>query len=113
MLVKIAPDLHDEDVRAVAQLAIEVGLAGVIATNTTISRPDSLAARPAQIAQIGAGGLSGPDARRTLDADADGCCALDLPPRFRDHQLRGSDHRARTSGTVSRPALIWSRAIPR
>ncbi|QNN81609.1 quinone-dependent dihydroorotate dehydrogenase [Brachybacterium sp. Z12] len=60
VLVKIAPDLHDEDVRAVAQLAIEVGLAGVIATNTTIARPDTLAARPAQIAQIGAGGLSGP-----------------------------------------------------
>ena len=60
VLVKIAPDLHDEDVRAVAQLAIEVGLAGVIATNTTIARPDTLATRPAQISRIGAGGLSGP-----------------------------------------------------
>uniref|UniRef100_UPI004049B179 hypothetical protein n=1 Tax=Brachybacterium sp. GPGPB12 TaxID=3023517 RepID=UPI004049B179 len=39
VLVKIAPDLHDADVTAVARLAAEVGLAGVIATNTTISRP--------------------------------------------------------------------------
>ncbi|MFM2351880.1 MAG: hypothetical protein RL096_361, partial [Actinomycetota bacterium] len=38
VLVKIAPDLVDEDVLAVADLALEMGLAGVIATNTTISR---------------------------------------------------------------------------
>jgi dihydroorotate dehydrogenase len=38
VLVKIAPDLSDEDVRAVADLAIELELEGVIATNTTISR---------------------------------------------------------------------------
>lgn len=60
VLVKIAPDLHDQDVRAVAELAAQVGLAGVIATNTTIARPDSLAADRARIEQIGAGGLSGP-----------------------------------------------------
>jgi dihydroorotate dehydrogenase len=35
ILVKIAPDLADEDVVAVADLAVELGLAGVIATNTT------------------------------------------------------------------------------
>ena len=60
VLVKIAPDLHDQDVRAVAELAAEVGLAGVIATNTTIARPDSLATDRARIERIGAGGLSGP-----------------------------------------------------
>ena len=38
VLVKIAPDLANEDVLAVADLALELGLAGVIATNTTISR---------------------------------------------------------------------------
>lgn len=38
MLVKIAPDLSDEDVDAVADLAVELGLAGIVATNTTISR---------------------------------------------------------------------------
>ena len=60
VLVKIAPDLHDDDVRAIAQLALEVGLAGVIAANTTIARPDSLTAGSERIARIGAGGLSGP-----------------------------------------------------
>ncbi|MGO1226583.1 MAG: quinone-dependent dihydroorotate dehydrogenase [Brachybacterium sp.] len=60
VLVKIAPDLHDGDVQAVARLAAEVGLAGVIATNTTIARPDSLATARSRVEQIGAGGLSGP-----------------------------------------------------
>ena len=60
VLVKIAPDLHDEDVEAVARLAAEVGLAGVIATNTTIARPESLRTDRARIERIGAGGLSGP-----------------------------------------------------
>ena len=38
VLVKIAPDLSDEDVDAVADLALELGLDGIVATNTTISR---------------------------------------------------------------------------
>ncbi|MEO2095853.1 MAG: dihydroorotate dehydrogenase (quinone), partial [Brachybacterium sp.] len=68
VLVKIAPDLHDADVTAVARLAAEVGLAGVIATNTTISRPEELRADRAEIERIGAGGLSGPLlARRSLE----------------------------------------------
>jgi dihydroorotate dehydrogenase len=58
ILVKIAPDLADEDVIAVADLAIELGLAGVIATNTTISR-DGLLADSKKVSEIGAGGLSG------------------------------------------------------
>jgi len=58
VLVKIAPDLADEDVIAVADLAIELGLAGVIATNTTISR-DGLKTPAAKVEAIGAGGLSG------------------------------------------------------
>jgi len=58
ILVKIAPDLADEDVVAVAQLVLELGLAGVIATNTTISR-DGLKSDPAKVSAIGAGGLSG------------------------------------------------------
>src|SRR6266705_417372 len=35
LLVKIAPDLADADVDAVADLALEIGLDGIIATNTT------------------------------------------------------------------------------
>ena len=58
ILVKIAPDLADEDVEAVADLAIELGLAGVIATNTTISRA-GLKSEAAKVEAMGAGGLSG------------------------------------------------------
>ena len=68
VLVKIAPDLHDQDVVAVAELAAATGLAGVIAANTTIDRPASLRTDRARIDTIGAGGLSGPMlAPRSLD----------------------------------------------
>jgi dihydroorotate dehydrogenase len=67
VLVKIAPDLADEDIDAVADLAIELGLAGVIATNTTISR-DGLKTPSAQVEAMGAGGLSGaPLKQRSLE----------------------------------------------
>ncbi|GII98060.1 dihydroorotate oxidase A [Sediminihabitans luteus] len=51
LLVKIAPDLADEDVDAVADLAVELGLDGVVAVNTTIGH------------DRGPGGLSGPPVR--------------------------------------------------
>ena len=58
LLVKIAPDLADDDVVAVADLALGVGLDGIVATNTTICR-DGLRSHPGQVAEVGAGGLSG------------------------------------------------------
>src|SRR5579875_1271261 len=58
LLVKIAPDLADGDVDAIADLALELGLDGIIATNTTIARP-GLVTDPAMVAAAGAGGLSG------------------------------------------------------
>ncbi|MFC0315542.1 quinone-dependent dihydroorotate dehydrogenase [Gordonia phosphorivorans] len=63
VLVKIAPDLSDEDVDAVADLAVELGLAGIVATNTTISRA-GLATPAATVEAIGAGGLSGPPVKQ-------------------------------------------------
>ena len=39
LLVKIAPDLVDEEVTEVARIAQAVGVAGLIATNTTVARP--------------------------------------------------------------------------
>jgi dihydroorotate dehydrogenase len=58
LLVKIAPDLPDDEVEAIARLAVRLGLAGLIATNTTISR-DGLRTDPAVVAAAGEGGLSG------------------------------------------------------
>ncbi len=62
LLVKIAPDLADEDVLAVADLALAVGLDGVVATNTTTARA-GLASPAAAVAAAGGGGLSGPPLR--------------------------------------------------
>ncbi len=60
LVVKIAPDLADADVDAVADLALELGLDGISATNTTIARPDSLRTPRAVVEAAGGGGLSGP-----------------------------------------------------
>ena len=59
VLVKIAPDLADEDVVGVAALATKLRLAGVIATNTTVSR-SLLKSDSKSVSDMGAGGLSGP-----------------------------------------------------
>ncbi len=58
LLVKIAPDLADEDIDAVAEMALELELDGIIATNTTLSR-GGLSTRKADVSALGAGGLSG------------------------------------------------------
>lgn len=66
LLVKIAPDLADDDIRAVVDLARQYRLAGIIATNTTIRR-DGL--KTQVLAQTGkplteeAGGISGAPVR--------------------------------------------------
>ena len=67
VLVKIAPDLSDEDIDAVADLAVELGLAGIVATNTTISR-EGLNTPADEVAAMGAGGISGaPLTARSLE----------------------------------------------
>ncbi|MFM2412256.1 MAG: hypothetical protein RLZZ587_589 [Actinomycetota bacterium] len=67
VLVKIAPDLSNDGVDAVAAMALRIGLDGIIATNTTLSREGLVT--PADIVEgMGAGGLSGPPvAARSLD----------------------------------------------
>lgn len=56
VFVKIAPDLADADVLAIADLANELGLAGVIAANTTVDRSTVVGMPNAEES----GGLSGP-----------------------------------------------------
>ena len=58
VLVKIAPDLTDEQVTKISTLAVTLKLAGLIATNTTLSR-ENLVAAAAVVDAAGAGGLSG------------------------------------------------------
>lgn len=58
ILLKIAPDLTDGQLDDIVAIVGDTGIAGVIATNTTISR-DGLRTEPERVAAIGAGGLSG------------------------------------------------------
>jgi dihydroorotate dehydrogenase len=62
LLLKIAPDLSDEDIDAIAELALELPLDGIIATNTTVTRA-GLESGAAEVEACGAGGLSGPPLR--------------------------------------------------
>lgn len=67
LLVKIAPDLPDDEIEAIARLAVDEGLAGIIAHNTTIAR-DGLRTDAAVVEAAGAGGLSGaPLKERSLE----------------------------------------------
>lgn len=66
VLVKIAPDVSDEQALAIAGLCVDLGLPGLVATNTTISRA-GLVTPPEVVAAAGEGGLSGaPLAARSL-----------------------------------------------
>lgn len=58
LLLKIAPDLSESQLMDIVEITKEVGLDGLIATNTTISR-DGLKASENNVEKIGAGGLSG------------------------------------------------------
>ena len=55
LFIKLAPDLDAGDIEAIAATAAEEGVAGLIATNTTVARPGGLRAAHASEA----GGLSG------------------------------------------------------
>lgn len=78
VLVKIAPDLADADIEAVARLVVELDLAGVVATNTTIRH------------EHGAGGMSGEPLRaRALDVVAHVRTALDALPGGQDKVIIG------------------------
>jgi dihydroorotate dehydrogenase len=58
LLLKIAPDLNQQQLDDVIALALEIGLDGLVAANTTISR-EALVTSADRVEAIGAGGLSG------------------------------------------------------
>lgn len=67
VLVKIAPDMADEHIDGIVDLVIELGLSGLIATNTTVSR-EGLRTPIEQLDSIGDGGVSGePLKERSLE----------------------------------------------
>lgn len=97
VLVKIAPDLSDSDIDAVADLAVELNLAGVVATNTTISR-EGLSTDAAEVEAMGAGGISGsPVAARSLEV------------LKRLHERVGDRLVLVSVGGISTPEQAWER----
>jgi len=62
ILLKIAPDLTDTQLDDIIEIVKETEIAGVIATNTTISR-EGLSLDKEEVEAIGAGGLSGKPVR--------------------------------------------------
>ncbi len=58
LLVKIAPDLSDVEIQDIAATIMNVGIDGIIISNTTISRPSNLQSNPDVVKETG--GLSGP-----------------------------------------------------
>jgi dihydroorotate dehydrogenase len=58
ILLKIAPDLTDEQLDDIIQIIIDTRLDGLIATNTTIDR-NGLKTSKSELERIGNGGLSG------------------------------------------------------
>ncbi|MDV8000221.1 quinone-dependent dihydroorotate dehydrogenase [Rhodococcus sp. IEGM 1408] len=97
VLVKIAPDLDDADVDAVTDLVLELGLAGIVATNTTISR-EGLQTPSAVVESLGAGGISGsPVAVRSREVLA------------RIHERAGGRIVVISVGGIETPEDVWDR----
>jgi dihydroorotate dehydrogenase len=68
LLVKIAPDLSESEIRSIVDASVELGIAGIIATNTTINRNGLLSPN---VDTFGEGGLSGrPLAKRSNEVIA-------------------------------------------
>lgn len=67
VLVKVAPDLNDHQLDEVVSIAIEEGVAGIVAVNTTVSR-EHLRTPSSRIAALGAGGISGLPVRSRAQA---------------------------------------------
>jgi dihydroorotate dehydrogenase len=58
LLLKISPDLNQNDLDDIIDLAMEIRLDGLVAANTTISRKNLITSEK-EISEIGVGGLSG------------------------------------------------------
>ena len=63
LLLKIAPDLTEPEIESIVDIATRLNIAGLIATNTTVSR-DGLQTTPLEVEACGEGGLSGAPLRK-------------------------------------------------
>jgi dihydroorotate dehydrogenase len=65
LLLKIAPDLDDEKLEELLSVVEEIGIAGVVAANTTVART-GLVTDAKRLEAVGAGGLSGAPLRERV-----------------------------------------------
>ena len=63
LFLKIAPDLNNHQLSEIAEIVLETGIDGIVATNTTLSR-DHLITSPDKVVSVGEGGLSGKPLRK-------------------------------------------------
>ncbi|MEX2583005.1 MAG: quinone-dependent dihydroorotate dehydrogenase [Gemmatimonadota bacterium] len=67
VLLKLAPDLTDPQLDEAVDIAVEEGVSGIVAVNTTISR-EGLRTPASAVARLGAGGISGAPVRERAEA---------------------------------------------
>lgn len=96
VLLKIGPDLRDEQIDAIADLALELSLAGIVAVNTTEDRSGIRDQHP--IAGVQGGGISGPPLTRR---------ALEVLERL--HARVGGRMTLVSVGGISNAADAWER----
>lgn len=99
ILVKVGPDLHDQELDAVADLAVELGLDGIVAVNTTVSRA-GLPASAELLKSLDGGGISGPPLKAR---------ALEVLERL--YARAGSDLLLVSAGGIDTPADAWERIL--
>ncbi len=99
LLVKIAPDMSNKDLDAIADLAVSVGLDGIIAVNTTVNRGDLIA--PSELpAGVDDGGISGAPLKHR---------ALEVLRRLRSRV--GDQVTLISVGGIETPDDVWKRIL--
>jgi dihydroorotate dehydrogenase len=98
LLVKIAPDLSDEEIDAIAELALSAGLDGIVAVNTTVDRRALMSAGDA--AALPEGGISGAPLKRR---------ALEVLERL--HRAVGDQLVLISVGGIETPQDVWERVV--
>ena len=97
LLVKIAPDLTDDQIRAVCDTVLQSRFDGIVATNTSLSRPEASGSRSARILAE-KGGLSG----RPLRQRANEVCRV-------IHNHTAGSLTVVGVGGIDSPAAAWER----
>jgi dihydroorotate dehydrogenase len=99
LLVKIAPDLSDEQLSEIAELALELKLDGIVAVNTTLERGGLIHSRE-QASTIDGGGVSGAPLKRR---------ALEVLQRL--HACVGGQMTLISVGGIETPQDAWERIL--